>query len=303
MVVPDQAPPPPAAVPAGWADPGAAPAASPSLRRWSPLLLWSACLLAALVLLRWFGAGRLATPPVTDPVAWWSWAAEGDPLTVTMAALRVLAIGLTWYLTGATSISVLARVLRAARLVRLADALSIGPVRVVTQQAVGVGLATGVLVTAVPMTPVGPSPAAVGVAIMVPVVDASPAPSPSVGGAEAAAPAGLAMRDAVPVPVPAPALLPTHPPPGDEGGPAEEVADVTEVADVGPREHRVRAGDHFWSIAETEVGHHLGRAGTDDEVLAHWELLVDANADRLVVHGNPDLLLPGQRIVLPEVAS
>jgi nucleoid-associated protein YgaU len=31
----------------------------------------------------------------------------------------------------------------------------------------------------------------------------------------------------------------------------------------------------------------------------YWRRLIDANRDRLVDPGNPDLLLPGQELVLP----
>ena len=69
------------------------------------------------------------------------------------------------------------------------------------------------------------------------------------------------------------------------------------------RDRTIVAGDHFWSIAVDEVASHLGRPGTDAEVLDHWELLLAANADRLLVAGNPDLLLPGQVVVLPAVQA
>ncbi len=300
----------PAAVPASWADPVIVPPPESTVRRWGPLVLWLGCLLAAVALLQWLGDGSLAVPSVTAPVAWWTWVSTGDPLTVAMGLLRVLALGLAWYLTGVTFISVLARVLRAARLVRVADALSFGPVRVLAQQAVGVGLAAGVLVTAVPAGPATPRATSgpVDVAVMVPVDDA------------ARAPAGLALQDPVPAPVPAPVSSSTPasaaeepvptPSMAAEGTPPTSGAEADTVSEsaapqpaIRQRERQVEPGDHFWSIAADEVTRHLGRAATELEVLAHWEVLVEANADRLVVAGNPDLLLPGQRLLLPEVAS
>ena len=42
---------------------------------------------------------------------------------------------------------------------------------------------------------------------------------------------------------------------------------------------------------------------TDAEVASYWRRLIAANEDRLVDPGNPDLLLPGQELVLPPVPA
>ena len=60
-------------------------------------------------------------------------------------------------------------------------------------------------------------------------------------------------------------------------------------------EHTVRPGDHFWSIAELVVA----ERGLDVPVGRYWRLLVEANRSRLVDPANPDLLYPGQVLVLP----
>lgn len=62
--------------------------------------------------------------------------------------------------------------------------------------------------------------------------------------------------------------------------------------------HRVVAGESFWSIAV----HVLDTAGVehDERVVAtYWRVLVAANEDRLVLPGEPDLIFPGQELVLP----
>ncbi len=299
----DQSLPPPRSVPTRWADPVVTAGATSVARRWTPLLVWAASLVTAVALLLWLGQGRLDTPAVTAPAEWWHWAATGDPLTVVMGGLRVVALGLAWYLTGVTSISVIARRLRSAQLVRVADALSFGPIRTLAQQAVGVSLAAGVLVTAVPGVDAGhrgDTIAGGDVAVAAPI---------EVEGVDtrAAAPSGLALREPAAPPVPAPSGAATSAPEVVDvpltamtvppGGPSSDEAVTARM-----RERRVEPGDHFWSIAATEVADHLGRPGSEDEVIDHWEVLVAANADRLVVRGNPDLLLPGQRLLLPEVA-
>lgn len=62
----------------------------------------------------------------------------------------------------------------------------------------------------------------------------------------------------------------------------------------------VELGDHLWSIAEESLEDHWGRTDlTDAEVASYWKDVIAANEDRLVEPGNPDLILPGQALVLP----
>jgi hypothetical protein len=63
----------------------------------------------------------------------------------------------------------------------------------------------------------------------------------------------------------------------------------------------VEPGDSFWAIAEEHLRDEWSRAElSDGEVATYWRTLIDANTDRLVEPGNPDLLLPGQVLILPQ---
>jgi len=65
---------------------------------------------------------------------------------------------------------------------------------------------------------------------------------------------------------------------------------------AGPQEAWiVELGDSFWSIAEDVLGATVGDAVVD----RYWRRLVAANRDGLLDPGNPDLLVPGQRLLLP----
>lgn len=316
-------------VPASWADPAPAVAAGSRWRRAVPLLVWGTCLGVAVALLVALGDGRLAAPPLTDPSGWQAWATGRDPLEVVMVVLRLVALAVAWYLTGVTSISVIARVLRAARLVRVADVLSVGPVKVLVQQALGISLAAGVVASNVPGGAVPGRAAAsadrVEVAVMA-VLDDAPAQSGAEGGQAVMVPvpAPASSSTPTPAPPPAPALSAAPSPvpsPASPSSPSSTAAPVTadqapadeaagtaaepdEATDqAGPQEVHVRSGDHFWGLAEQAVADHLGRPGSEGEVLAHWEAMLIANADRLVVAGSPDLLLPGQAIIVPDVAE
>ncbi len=61
-----------------------------------------------------------------------------------------------------------------------------------------------------------------------------------------------------------------------------------------PRQVVVRPGDSLWSIAADLLGPGAG----DTEVTAAWHRLHDANRSRV---GDPDLILPGQRLLVPEL--
>ena len=73
-------------------------------------------------------------------------------------------------------------------------------------------------------------------------------------------------------------------------------------AERAPNSWTVGPGDSFWKIAEEELGDAWGRDDlTDAEVATYWRTLIAQNMDRLVEPGNPDLLFPGQELMLPIV--
>jgi hypothetical protein len=62
----------------------------------------------------------------------------------------------------------------------------------------------------------------------------------------------------------------------------------------------VEPGDSFWSIAEDVVGGASRDAQVDERAVArYWRRLVDANRSDLVDPSNADLLVTGQRLVVP----
>ena len=66
--------------------------------------------------------------------------------------------------------------------------------------------------------------------------------------------------------------------------------------------HVVVAGENLWTIARDHLA--KVRGGADEptirEVAAYWLRVVEANRNRLR-SGDPDLIYPGERIVLPPV--
>lgn len=62
----------------------------------------------------------------------------------------------------------------------------------------------------------------------------------------------------------------------------------------------VEGGDSFWSIAEEIVtSRSPGGPPADEEIARYWRQLIAANRDQLAAPDHPDLLLPGQTLVLP----
>jgi hypothetical protein len=82
--------------------------------------------------------------------------------------------------------------------------------------------------------------------------------------------------------------------PGQKPGPAEQA-----------RSHRVVPGDNLWTIARDRLAEVRGRPATqlsDREIAAYWLKVIKANRARLN-SGDPDLIYPGERTVLPPVAA
>lgn len=65
----------------------------------------------------------------------------------------------------------------------------------------------------------------------------------------------------------------------------------------------VKTGDSFWRIAQDSVDQRVGHLATEAEVAPYWLEVIAANESRLVDAKNPDLLMPGQVLVLPDFAG
>jgi nucleoid-associated protein YgaU len=91
---------------------------------------------------------------------------------------------------------------------------------------------------------------------------------------------------------------------GGAGGSAGGGAGGASGGEAGQEQtyHQVVPGDNLWTIARDHLAE--VRGGADEptlrKVAAYWLRVVEANRDRLV-SGDPDLIYPGERIVLPPV--
>jgi hypothetical protein len=59
----------------------------------------------------------------------------------------------------------------------------------------------------------------------------------------------------------------------------------------------VTEGDHLWGLAERRVSSVLGRPAADHEIAPYWREVISSNPE--IRSGDPDVIYPGEVIVLP----
>lgn len=304
-----------------------------------PLLAWFGSLAAGIVLFTQLGDGALATPALTDVDGWRAWFAGQDAVLAGVALLRLLVLALAWYLVGVTTIGLVARLLRLASLVRVADAISGPIVRHVLRQALGVSLAVGVVAASTGAAPRDVVERDVtGGAISAIAVDADRDAADDTWGqartvtadregdattVQARAVSDGSVDDAAtlrarPIVDDAPTIaaqalgeveeervtaVPLPPALADPARSSDDPTTTPVRDEVPEREHTVAPGEHLWSIAAQVVEEALERQPTDAEVSAYWQVLVEDNRERLANPDDPDLLFPDQVLRLPEVGG
>lgn len=208
---------------------------------------------------------RGPTGPSRDELAVWF----DDPIIAIATILRWLALVMSYYL---------AAVLLAVVATR--NQLDDSPLRFVipARFATAVGLFIGVGAVAVPLTAHMTSPS-------------EPIESAAVDDLHL-----TRLDDSLTLEHVQPNLAPERPM-SEMGGPSETRASKLDVDDS----WTVAPGESFWAIADEHLQDTWERAVTEGEVAAYWKVLIDANVDRLVEPGNPDLLYPGQVLTLPDV--
>lgn len=188
------------------------------------------------------------------------WLATAPATQAVGAIARLIGLGIVAWVT-IGSIVYLGVRLSGARASKL-DWLSIGPIR----RAVDTLMAGALVVTT--MAP--------GAALAADPTSISQPTAESIDPGYIPIPAGSVADDA-PEPPPAPV----------------EAAPVSETSVV------VAPGDHLWKLSERHLENLLGRTPTDAEVAPYWVEVIEANRDS-IRSGDPDLIYPGEVIVLPE---
>ena len=295
-------------------------------RRLVSLLAAVLVLATVIVVFTALGSSELAAPP-WRPSAWGAWATSIGPLPVVFALLRLLVLALAWYCLAAVLLTTVAGSAMAAAGDGRGDVLTPPLLRPALHRALGISLATTLLLSpdvAVALPPPVDAPASGEVndensAVQPAEVDPDEGRSPSVGpevadrlpsagrdvldeqspparlhGADGSVPPVLewvtnAMRDES-------RDLPTARPTDSTSGAAGIEARAGEGMS-----RPVRPGDSLWSIAREALTTARGTAANDAVVADYWREVVEHNRDELADPTNPDLIFPGQDVRLPPI--
>lgn len=235
------------------------------------LMLWVALPPAAVALLLWMGRIEGMAVDWSDPLAWLRSVPVEDAFT---AGLRAAALAVAVWLSVVHLLYLAAYLLRLRRLLDLTRLLMLPGMRRVADRVV-----SGVLVVT---TVAGPAAAAEE-------VDPSYVPVPA-GWEEPVATTAPTVsitspRLEAPPPAPPPAQVDPRPSPAPPSGRLGAVQVV------------VQPGDNMWRLAQRRLAE-AGQPTDDRRVGPYWVRVVEANRHR-IRSGNPDLIFPGEVLVLP----
>lgn len=197
------------------------------------------------------------------------------------SAARLLGLAVAYWLLASTVLYLLASLARLPRALKAISWLTWRPVR----RLIDGGLASGL---AMAMTLPAHASVAPG---YVPVPASDPVSQPTT-----TLPAGttIAITTTQPTTKPIDILyLPVEP-----TGAAVPVATVDRAQAIEYAHVVVMPGDNMWLLAERRLVDLLGRQAGDHEVAPYWLAVIGANRDR-IRSGDPDLIFPGEVLVLP----
>ncbi|HUP70374.1 MAG TPA: hypothetical protein VM142_11230 [Acidimicrobiales bacterium] len=251
-------------------------------------------------------------PYVSSPPGWHGaghWLAETPPEDALVAAVRLLAMAIAWWLTASTVLYAVARATRVPALARGVRWVTLPPLRRMIDGVLATTIIAsstfggGRMAVAEPVR-VGPVVLQLDQQSDPPVVATNPAyqPRPAGNGAVRAEPAARAPTPEAP-PISASTTTSSttttrprkQPPPAPVSVPKPDTAKATSAAT-----YLVQPGDNFWKIAQHELAKATGRpaeALNAKEVGRYWIQLVEKNR-HTIRSGNPNLIYPGEAITL-----
>lgn len=266
--------------------------------------LWALLPVAAAVVLHRLGRVPWLQVDWADPAGW----LDRTPLTdAIVAGLRLVGLVGAWWLALSTVAYLAARASGLRPLISVTGLLTLPAVRRVADRVVAGSVALSTLAAPMVATSLDdrPPPAEQVASDYLP-TEVIPLPPPGTHAEEAEPPprpspgptVELPVPEVEPAPPPEPEVEPTPPRPEGEP-PAEPTISVRLDATL---EVVVRPGDHLWALSERRLTEALGRPAADHEVAPYWLEVIEANRDR-IRSGDPDLIYPGEVVVLPAVRS
>lgn len=229
--------------------------------------------------------------------------AAAAPEEAIYGAVWLLAAAITTWVGLTTVLSILAYVTRIPVAIRATRRMTIAPIRHLSRRAAALVLAVGSLSVSMPAGAAHAPP--------VPHVITAEPPGNTVDTAGSAILPVPPVGATVPIPTVAanPDLDGPLKPSLDTGGvmmPVPHLTGGTRHAfqdQGGPSvAYTAQRGDHLWSITAGYLAEHLGRTASAEEIAALWRQVIEMNRD-LIGSGNPNLIFPGERIVLPDLGT
>jgi hypothetical protein len=281
-----------------------------AVRGWRALLQLIAVIAAeclAIVFLHRLGNVEALQVDWSDPMGW---VRLSQPEDVLLAVCRLAAIACAYWLIGGTLLYTLARATRIPAAIRAVQWAALPPVRRLADRAIAVALATSSVVTGAGGMAWADAPTAGGPLSPPPVVDVVPAPHdpaapadpyrPTPAGEPETGTAGVAPTG---TPTVAGVYFPGTPDRWStaDAMPTPVIAEERPPAVSPPSEHVVVPGDDLWSIAAGHLAATLEvplYAVPPDALAGYWRSVIDANRGN-IASGDPDLLFPGEVLVLP----
>jgi hypothetical protein len=226
------------------------------------------------------------------------WLDRTPPEVMAVAIVRLVALAAGWYLAVCTLALALTRPFGRTCVASAAARATPAVIRRLVAGGGGLGLAAGTLVGGLPSMGMAPSalaPRPAAASIVGAMQDPGPPTATMTRGPRDMPTAVMTRMPAEDMPAAIMKRLPaTDAQPASRAPPARANVDS---ATATPLSWTVEAGDSFWSIAAETVAP-AGDAPDDRRVIGYWRGLVEANRGRLLDPANPDLLVPGQELVL-----
>jgi nucleoid-associated protein YgaU len=245
------------------------------------------------------GRGELAAPPVGSLTGLQGWLETRSPVGAALAVVRLAALAVGYHLLAAMALATLAR--RRDRVVMAAGAarVAVPALRHLVGAVAGLTLsaATTATATAAPGVPgaasdptgTGPAPAATPTTATLTNLTVGTATLGRLD-VERRDPAGHVTLERLD---PTRPTDPTHP-----SDPSEQPSTATPHGPAAAgRTHVVVPGDHLWALADAELATGATAPPTGVAVDDYWLRVIRANPQL----GDPDLLFPGEVVVLPPV--
>ncbi len=244
-----------------------------------------------------FGLHRLGETPWLK-VEWGRlghWLEVTPPIDALLSGTRLVGLWCGWWILLSTCFYLAAGLCGASAALRLASPLTLPFIRNLSARVVVGAVAISTLGTAVPVTASSNPPVVTGL------WESYPAPPAFSGGPLPVSHPPAPLPDPRPLPFPGFNLVKTpdqRPQPGTE--PSIPPA-PTRIERIAPGEdYHIQPGDHLWNIARRMLAGSMPTPPTNRQVAAYWVDLVEANRDT-IRSGNPDLIYPGEKLVLPQI--